>query len=249
MSVTACAALVERGDPDRFLATMAAPPAARMKLFPLYAFNLEIARAPQMTREPLIAEMRLQWWHDCLGDIAAGRGARAHEVAAPLAAALAPGDARRLAGLIEARRADIDAEPWRDAAALFAYLDATAGILLETAASLVGAGGARGDDAAVRALGRAQGLANWFLAVPQHLAQGREAFPDPSPPAIAALAQEALGALRPVPANPALLAAWRARPLLRRAARHPGEVLAGTLGQSEFVRRGSLLWRSVTGRP
>lgn len=245
MTVTACAALVERGDPDRFLATMAAPPAARVKLFPLYAFNLEIARAPQMTREPLIAEMRLQWWRDCLEEIAAGQGPRAHEVAAPLAAALSPEDARRLTGLIEARGADIEAAPWRDAATLFEYLDGTAGILLQTATRLLGGG----DDAGVRALGRAQGLANWFLAVPQHLAQGRAPFPDPSPPAIAALAQEALGALRPVPANPALLAAWRARPLLRRAARHPEEVLAGTLGQSEFVRRGSLLWRSVTGRP
>ena len=43
---SACAALVERGDPGRFRATMAAPLAARRVLFPLYAFNLEVARAP-----------------------------------------------------------------------------------------------------------------------------------------------------------------------------------------------------------
>ena len=45
MSVEACAELVERGDPDRFRAIMAAPPEARAQLFPLYAFNLEVARA------------------------------------------------------------------------------------------------------------------------------------------------------------------------------------------------------------
>ncbi len=47
MSLEACAALVERGDPDRHAAAMAAPPAARARLWPLYAFNLEGgARAP-----------------------------------------------------------------------------------------------------------------------------------------------------------------------------------------------------------
>jgi phytoene/squalene synthetase len=60
----ACAALVERSDPDRFRVAMAAPPAAREVLFPLYAFNLEVARAPWATREPMLAEMRLQWWRD-----------------------------------------------------------------------------------------------------------------------------------------------------------------------------------------
>ena len=46
MSVAACAALVERSDPERYLAVMAAPVWARERLFPLYAFNLEVARAP-----------------------------------------------------------------------------------------------------------------------------------------------------------------------------------------------------------
>jgi hypothetical protein len=67
MTLDACAALVERGDPDRFAAAMAAPPAARAKLFPLYAFNLEVARAPWVSKEAMIAEMRLQWWRDVVG--------------------------------------------------------------------------------------------------------------------------------------------------------------------------------------
>ncbi len=78
MSLAACAALVERGDPDRFLAVMAAPAWARARLFPLYAFNLEVARAPWVTEEPMIAEMRLQWWRDVVesaGRRRAGAGA------------------------------------------------------------------------------------------------------------------------------------------------------------------------------
>ena len=72
MSLNACAAIVERGDPERFMAAMAAPVEARRVLFPLYAFNVEVARAPWVTEEPMIAEMRLQWWRDALEEIAHG---------------------------------------------------------------------------------------------------------------------------------------------------------------------------------
>ena len=42
----AVAGLVERGDPERWRSAMTAPPAARPGLMALYAFNLEVARAP-----------------------------------------------------------------------------------------------------------------------------------------------------------------------------------------------------------
>ena len=73
MTLAACAEMVRRGDPDRFLSAMTAPPDARAKLFPLYAFNLEVARAPWVTQEPMIAEMRLQFWRDALEEIAEGK--------------------------------------------------------------------------------------------------------------------------------------------------------------------------------
>ena len=50
---------------------MAAPLAARQILFPLYAFNVEVARAPWVASEPMIGEMRLQWWRDVLEEIGA----------------------------------------------------------------------------------------------------------------------------------------------------------------------------------
>ena len=61
MTVQACAEIVHAGDPDRFASAMTAPVADREVLFPLYAFNLEIAKAPWMTQEPIIAQMRLQF--------------------------------------------------------------------------------------------------------------------------------------------------------------------------------------------
>ena len=93
MTIEACASLVRDGDPDRFAAAVAAPVPARAVLFPIYAFNLEVARAPWVTAEPMIAEMRLQWWRDVLSEIEAGGDVRRHEVATPLGAAIGPGEA------------------------------------------------------------------------------------------------------------------------------------------------------------
>ena len=75
--LAACAAIVERGDPLRFRTAMLAPVAQRGALFALYAFNVEVSRAPWVTKEALIAEMRLQWWRD----VVAEPSPRAHEVA------------------------------------------------------------------------------------------------------------------------------------------------------------------------
>ena len=88
MSTQACARIVKQGDPDRFVATMAAPAPMRPALFAIFAFNVEVTRAPWLTSEPMIAEMRLQWWRDALAEIGAGSRVRHHEVAVALAQVL-----------------------------------------------------------------------------------------------------------------------------------------------------------------
>src|SRR5215475_14937298 len=83
-----CAQILRRQDPERYLTALFAPFGRREALFALYAFNLELARARESVREPLMGRMRLQWWREALEEIAAGRP-RAHEVVRPLAAAIA----------------------------------------------------------------------------------------------------------------------------------------------------------------
>ena len=253
MSLTACAQLVERGDPDRFLATMAAPPAARQILFPLYAFNLEVARAPWVTEEAMIAEMRLQWWRDALEEIAKGQAVRKHEVTTPLADTLPAKTAAKLDTLVAARRWDIYKDPFEDQAHFDQYIDQTAGNLLWAAATTLGAG----DEATLRDLGYAQGVANWFRAIPDLEARKRIPLLDGTAHGIAQLAETALTRLRRARANrhkisaaarPALLAAWEAKAILTQAARTPHRVAEGTLGQSPARKRLSLMLKSATGR-
>src|SRR5210317_1238100 len=104
--VLACAAIVEKGDPERFAAVMASPLPARRVLFPLYAFNVEVSRAPWVTQETMIAEMRLQWWRDALEEIAEGKPVRRHEVTQPLAGFIDAQGAEILDRLVAARRWD-----------------------------------------------------------------------------------------------------------------------------------------------
>jgi phytoene synthase len=253
MTLDACAAIVERGDPDRFLATMAAPLQVRAVLFPLYAFNLEVARAPWLTQEPLIAEMRLQWWRDTLEDIGAGQKPRAHEVVAPLAEVIR---AHRLPvgpfdRLIAARRWDIGKEPFADRAALLDHLEATGAGLMWLSALALGAD--PGQERLIRDVGLAGALAGWLMAAPVIEERGRYPLPDGRPAAVAELARHGLSLLdgaragRFGPAVPALRAAWRAGDVLAQAAREPGRVAEGTLGTSEFRRRASLIWKAARG--
>ncbi|CTQ50607.1 squalene synthase HpnD [Jannaschia donghaensis] len=225
--ITACAAQVQRGDPERFRAVMATPVALRRMLFPLYAFNLEVARAPWVTKEPLIAEMRLQWWRDALGEIANGGQVRRHEVVTPLAAILDGRGARDLDDLVEARRADIEGTPPASTDDLTRYIDRTAGTLLWTAARLAGAT----DAPAIRDAGLAQGLASFLSAVPDLVDKARNPLPPGEPhDMISGLATIGLAALDRAKAagiaksaRPVLLVLSDTRVRLRAFADHPGQ--------------------------
>jgi 15-cis-phytoene synthase len=240
--LTACAQAVERGDPDRFAATMAAPVTMRRALFPLYAFNLEIARAPWMSQEPLIAEMRLQWWHDVLDEIASGGPVRRHEVATPLSQVVDADSARLLMGCVNARRREAQRIPMAGVDDLSDYVAQTGGTLMWVAARTLGG---RDEDRA-RALGRASGLANYLLAVPRFLARGINPLPEMTTAQFDRLICDHLALTRHPgrashPQRMAELSSWRAPAILRRARHDPAAVPQDRLAEPEVLRRLSLL--------
>lgn len=255
MTIDACVALVERGDPDRFAALMAAPVAARGKLAVLYAFNLEVARAPWVTKEPMIAEMRLQWWRDIVTQAAEGKS-RAHEVAGPLAELIAEGriDPAVLDRTVEARRWDVYTDGFEDRAAFDAYLEDTAAGLMWAAAQALRASPAA--EAAVRGYGWAAGLAAFLRAVPALEDRGRIPLVDGRAAAVAGLAQDGLARLASAragrgaiarSAQAALIPAWSTKGLLTLAAREPQRVADGSLQLSEFARRWGLARAAFLG--
>ena len=255
MSIAACAEIVQRGDPDRFQASMAAPPEARKVLFPLYAFNVEIARAPWVTKEALIAEMRLQWWHDVLDEIQTGKAVRSHEVTHPLADVLDAEGARLLKACVAARQWDIYTEPFEDFDAFVGHIETTSSTFTWVVARALGAS-AHAEDA-VRNYAWGTGLGAWFRAIPELEARGRFPVYDGRPDTVRALANMGLtrikyGRLRrdeiSKGAAPALYAGALNIPAVKKAAKHPVAVAAGTVAASEFQKRLILLRVGLLGR-
>src|SRR5580692_2883864 len=82
------AALVRQHDRDRFQTALFAPVADREALFSLYAFNYEIARVRESVREPMLGQIRLQWWREAIEAAYAGAAPRRHEVVEPLTATI-----------------------------------------------------------------------------------------------------------------------------------------------------------------
>lgn len=160
---------VRRHDPDRFLTALFAPPEKRQALLVLCAFNHELARAREATREPTLALIRLHWWREVvLGAI------RQHEVATPLTAALDNGALSRddLLALIDAREAEVE-PAIATLADWLAYLRGTAGGLAVAAARSLGAT----EPEALRDLGAAYGAAGVLRAVAAVAHQGRCLLP------------------------------------------------------------------------
>jgi phytoene synthase len=129
------AASVRRNDPDRFLTALFAPPERRESLLTLYAFDHELARAREVTSQPTLALIRLQWWRE----VVEGERRR-HEVATPLAALLDEGRLAPEALLPVIDAYEIEAEPcietlaaWRD------WLLGSAGGVAVAAGRLLGA--------------------------------------------------------------------------------------------------------------
>lgn len=246
--INACAAIVEKGDPERFAAAMASPVAARAVLFPLYAFNVEVTRAPWVTQEAMIAEMRLQWWRDALEEIGKGGPVRRHEVVTPLSQILDPESAAVLDRLVAARRWDIYKDAFEDEAHLDSYLrDTAAGLMWVAARTLDSQAGAQD---MIYDLGYATGLARFLQAVPALEDAGRVPLVDGRPAAVAGRARDALShcsrkALRramPGAARAAITEAYATKDILHQVVRDPGAVATGALGVSP-VRRSFRLWQ------
>jgi len=82
------AALVRHHDRDRYQTALFAPARRREALLALYAFNYEIARVRETVTQPMLGQIRLQWWREVLDAAYAGAPARQHPVAVPLSAVI-----------------------------------------------------------------------------------------------------------------------------------------------------------------
>ncbi len=172
-----CADQLRRFDHDRFLCSLFVPSEARDAVQAIFSFNLELARIPEMVREPLAGQMRHQFWRDTLEAIDAGRPPR-HPVAAALATAKQGFGFERddLERILDARARDLEATPPATLTDLLTYVDATAGTLSQLSLTILGVHDQASRWAAMDAA-TAFGLLGLLRAIPTYRRYRRTVLP------------------------------------------------------------------------
>jgi 15-cis-phytoene synthase len=134
-----CQELVAKGDKDRYLSCLFAPEEARVHLFALYAFNLEITRIHQSVSEPHIGLVRQQWWLDTIDGIYAGITPD-HPVAQALAKSIAFADLPKqpISNLVIAHEFDFYDDAMPNLNDLEGYLGETSSSLIQMASLVLG---------------------------------------------------------------------------------------------------------------
>ena len=142
------------------------PGRRRDALYALYAFNLETAKTAEVVSEPLLGEIRLQWWRDAIDGIYEG-SVREHPVLAALAEAIGTWglERSRFHAILDGRAADLRDRPFDDLDALEKYVVETAVPLIELACQALGAED-EGNMRLAREAGLGLGLAGVLRAIP-----------------------------------------------------------------------------------
>ncbi|MBM3490649.1 MAG: squalene/phytoene synthase family protein [Alphaproteobacteria bacterium] len=163
-----CARAARGGDAERYRAALLATPPQRGYLMAILAFNGELARTRETVSEPMLGEIRLQWWREGIAGVYCG-APREHPVLLGLAAAVAgrPLARAHFDAIIEARAGDLYDEQIHDLGELVRYAEATAArpaYLMLEALSV----SALAAHAAARHVGVAWALLGLLRAVPFH---------------------------------------------------------------------------------
>ena len=272
-----CARQVRRIDHDRFLTALFAPPDRREALFALYAFNHEVAKTREVVTEPMLGQIRLQWWRDSLAAVYRGDVPK-HDVLTPLAEAIAAFDLTRdhFDQLIDARQADLEETAPPDLAALETYAEGTAAPLHLLALEILGVRDGPALEVA-RHVAVATALTGLLRAVPFHARQRRVYLPTAEVEAVAVelgelfelrphlglaraverlarRAEDLLGEARarrpevPRTAIPALLSAVLARRYLRAIRRADHDVFDIRVQRQAPLAAWSLAWHAARRR-
>jgi NADH dehydrogenase [ubiquinone] 1 alpha subcomplex assembly factor 6 len=130
-------------DWERFICALFAPAERRQAVFAILAFNAELARTRSVVTEPILGQMRLQWWRDALDRVFddAGNVPAGNPLLAGITDAIHQYHLPRpvIEAMIDARSNDLEDAPHEDLEALLAYAGATSGGVTELTLHALGA--------------------------------------------------------------------------------------------------------------
>jgi NADH dehydrogenase [ubiquinone] 1 alpha subcomplex assembly factor 6 len=211
------AALVRRHDLDRYQTVLFAPAARREALFALYAFNYEIARVRETVTQPMLGQIRLEWWRENVAAAFGGGTVRHHPVMEPVAAMIREFGLTRdhFDRLIDVRETDLADDPPASLSVLENYAEESSSRLIYLALGVLGTCGPAATEAGLH-VGVAYSLAGLLRAMPFHARTGRQLIPVDIA-AQSGLSEEDYRALRSTPALRSVIAELAAA-----ASRHLG---------------------------
>jgi 15-cis-phytoene synthase len=168
-------AMARDGEPDRYLAATLSPAPQRAALIAVAAYAADLRRIPSVVKEPMMGEVRLQWWRDVITAFDRGE-TTGHPIADALAAAVRAHrlPALSLIAMTEARAFDLYEDPMPDAAAFAGYLAKTEAIPFALAETILTG---RDTPATCDLAARSYGMARLLADLPSFLARGRVPLP------------------------------------------------------------------------
>jgi len=132
-----CTELVREQDRDRYICDLFAPAHVRSQLFALHAFDIEISRIRNVVSDPMLGEIRLQWWRDAL-EASGGEHPVATAIVNVIHAAGLPADA--FGRVLQARLFDLYDDPMPDMATFEGYAGDTASAMFQLTALVLAEG-------------------------------------------------------------------------------------------------------------
>jgi len=241
-------------DSDRYLASLLAEPSDQKKLHLLYCANLEIAKSAWTSPEPMISEIRLQWWKDNLIKSSEYKENSTH-IVKDLVALFEANDIplTLINEMVDARSWDLLSKPFKSQDDQIKYIDKTYGNLYWAGALLLGVD--RNMESLVRKYAFGAGIASFFGAVKRLESLGKSPLIKSSNESIKSLGKlgmksfdEGVKGLRSQKKIlPVLLSAWTTKTLLKQVIKNPSVVKSGDLTVKNITKKWGFLWRSTLG--
>ena len=249
LKISECAEILKLSDPEKYTAALLAPKCRREKLFALYYCSNQIANAAWASQEPLICQIRLEWWREQL--TSNDRLKALEDTFYYSLYYFCENDSTSLTLLnqmVDRRAWDISCEPFPSQQTQDTYIDETEGNLMWLACSVLGAPSDLEKD--VRDFAYGVGIAKFLKASSRLKELNRQPLIDPSPLGLTRLATNAKiryirakKSLKPYKElYPVLLAGCQTSSILNEVIKWPNRVLLGGLAKSDFKARLNFLF-------
>lgn len=170
--------MLKAADFARYMSVLFAPEAHRNALCALHLYTIELARVPQLVREPMAGEIRLQWWQEVLNGQRDGE-AEANPISKALLEAIAHYGLPRaaLATMAEARIFDLYNDPMPDLKSFEGYCGEIYAVPYQIAVMILANEGANSTSELSGHAGMVSGIAGVLRRLPHDISAQKCAIP------------------------------------------------------------------------